>query len=130
MPAPLSPLTLDRLPVRRSSLRRLALPRAPAAPVGGLAPMGESDAAVTGGAVSAAAQLSGIRGPDVASHQHPGGYVINWSRTEAAGAKFAFVKATEGRTYTNPYFASDFASVVSVGMVRGAYHFARPKKGA
>lgn len=102
-----------------------------AAPVDGLAAMGEQDHPLQGDeAVTSAATLSGVRGPDVASHQHPDGYAIQWSRTRAAGAKFAFVKATEGTTYTNPYFAGDFAAIASVGMVRGTYHYARPKKGA
>lgn len=78
-------------------------------------------------------------GPDVASYQHPNGSCISW-RTVAAGnsttppRQFAFVKATDGAGYTNPYFrscggsaaAGDWAATRSAGLIRGAYHFARP----
>ena len=82
------------------------------------------------GAVSAA-PAGASTGPDVSKWQHGGGAAINWAAVHAAGNDFAFVKATEGAygvvpAYTNPYFAGDFAGVQAVGMVRGAYHFARP----
>ncbi|MGN6473032.1 MAG: GH25 family lysozyme, partial [Mycobacteriales bacterium] len=38
----------------------------------------------------------------------------------------AFVKASESTTYTNPFFADDYAGIQAAGLVRGAYHFARP----
>lgn len=79
----------------------------------------------TGTAVAAPSRVE-ISGPDVASHQHPYGATISWSSAAAGGAQFAFVKATEATGYTNPYFARDFADVRGNGMVRGAYHFARP----
>lgn len=44
----------------------------------------------------------------------------------AQSHQFAFIKATEGAGYTNPYFAQDWARAGAVGIVRGAYHFARP----
>ncbi|GAC1444889.1 MAG: lysozyme [Mycobacteriales bacterium] len=65
-------------------------------------------------------------GPDVASYQHPNGAGIDWSRVHGGAAAFAFVKATEGNDYRNPYFASDYAAVHKAGMVRSAYHYARP----
>jgi GH25 family lysozyme M1 (1,4-beta-N-acetylmuramidase) len=68
-----------------------------------------------------------VLGPDVSSYQHPTGpNDISWSTTKVSGASFAFVKATEGTTYTNPYFAADFAAIKKAGLIRGAYHFARP----
>jgi hypothetical protein len=48
------------------------------------------------------------QGVDVASFQHPGGAAINWSQVASAGYRFAFVKATQGNYYTNPYFSSDY----------------------
>ena len=39
--------------------------------------------------------------------------------------RFAYVKATEGNYYTNPYFAQQYNGSYNVGMIRGAYHFAR-----
>jgi len=79
---------------------------------------------------SAAPAAADVIGPDVSSHQHPRGYTIKWSSVRAAGAQFAFVKASEGTSYTNPYFGIDFKAVRSAKMVRGAYHFARPRVGA
>ncbi|RZS91005.1 GH25 family lysozyme M1 (1,4-beta-N-acetylmuramidase) [Motilibacter rhizosphaerae] len=67
-----------------------------------------------------------LTGPDVSSHQHPSGYTIDWSAVHASGAAFAFVKASEGSTYTNPYFAADWAALGANATIRGAYHFARP----
>jgi lysozyme len=84
---------------------------------------------LTATGATATVAAADVRGPDVSSHQHPRGYTIKWANTRAAGAQFAFVKATEGLTYTNPYFARDFAGVRSAKMVRGAYHYARPRAG-
>jgi GH25 family lysozyme M1 (1,4-beta-N-acetylmuramidase) len=78
---------------------------------------------VLGTAVPASALMSGV---DVASFQHPGGAPIDWAAVKASGQSFAFVKATEGTGYTNPYFASDWSASGAVGLYRGAYHFARP----
>lgn len=83
--------------------------------------------ALFGGAAAAAAQELGI---DVSGHQHPNGTSINWSKVRADGVTFAFIKATEGKTYENPYFASDWSSSGSVGIYHGAYHFARPSLGS
>jgi len=65
-------------------------------------------------------------GVDVSSHQHPGGAAIDWRSVKAAGQSFGFIKATEGTHYTNPYFASDWKGAGAAGLLRGAYHFARP----
>lgn len=73
-----------------------------------------------------------ISGPDVASYQHPAtatypnGKPINWKAVARDGMEFAIVKASESTTYTNPFFADDYAGVQAAGLVRGAYHFARP----
>jgi len=67
-----------------------------------------------------------IDGPDVSSYQHPDGASINWTKVAAEGHEFAIVKATEGTTYVNKYFAADYSGIRKAGMVRGSYHFARP----
>jgi GH25 family lysozyme M1 (1,4-beta-N-acetylmuramidase) len=67
-------------------------------------------------------------GIDVSRWQHGG--TLNWSKVKAAGVDFAFIKATEGSTYTNPYFAGDWKSTTQLGIYRGAYHFARPSVGS
>lgn len=74
-------------------------------------------------AAPAGALLTGI---DVASYQHPNGAPINWSQVRSAGHSFAFVKATEGTTYTNPWYRRDFDGAGAAGLYRGAYHYARP----
>ncbi len=51
---------------------------------------------------------------------------INWSQVKASGKQFAFMKATESTTYTDTAFATNWAGAASVGIYRGAYHFARP----
>jgi GH25 family lysozyme M1 (1,4-beta-N-acetylmuramidase) len=51
---------------------------------------------------------------------------VNWSSVAANGAKFAYVKATEGTYYQNPYFSQQYTGAYDVGIVHGAYHFATP----
>ena len=68
-----------------------------------------------------------VDGPDVARYQHPNGARIDWQRAADSGAAFAFVKATEGSSYTNPYFAADYRDARAAGLVRSAYHYARPQ---
>ena len=82
--------------------------------------------AAAGRAVLAAPSPSWPKGVDVASWQHPGGAAINWLSVRNSGMTFAVVKATEGGTYTNPYFAGDRRAAAAAGLVVGAYHFARP----
>ncbi|MFF7990854.1 lysozyme [Kitasatospora xanthocidica] len=67
----------------------------------------------------AATQTPGL---DVASYQGN----VTWSSVAANGAKFAYVKATEGTGYTNPYFAQQYNGSYNAGLIRGAYHFALP----
>jgi GH25 family lysozyme M1 (1,4-beta-N-acetylmuramidase) len=68
-----------------------------------------------------------IWGPDVSNYQHPFGAAINWPAVRAQGARFAFVKMSEGNFYVNPYAVSDIAHARAAGLYVGAYHFARPR---
>lgn len=61
-------------------------------------------------------------GLDVSSWQGS----VNWAAVKSNGARFAYVKATEGTTYKNPYFGAQIGGATSVGLIRGAYHFAAP----
>ncbi|WSU56541.1 GH25 family lysozyme [Streptomyces sp. NBC_01104] len=61
-------------------------------------------------------------GVDVSSWQ--GG--INWSSVRGAGIEFAWMKATEGLTYKDPTFSANYLNAYNAGVIRGAYHFARP----
>jgi len=79
-----------------------------------------------------AASKGAYLGIDVAAHQHNGDKPIAWKSVRNAGVRFAFVKATEGAgrqgtVSTNPWFGPDWAGAGSVGIVRGAYHYARPR---
>ncbi|KAG9242936.1 putative N,O-diacetyl muramidase [Calycina marina] len=62
------------------------------------------------------------KGLDVSGYQPN----INWSSVKANGAFFVYIKATEGTTYQNPSFSSQYSGATSVALVRGGYHFARP----
>jgi GH25 family lysozyme M1 (1,4-beta-N-acetylmuramidase) len=79
------------------------------------------------GGIATAGDGAPVDGPDVARYQHPQGAAIDWRRVAESGAGFAFVKATEGTSYTNPYFADDYRAAHDTGLVRSAYHYARPK---
>ncbi len=68
---------------------------------------------------SSALQTEGV---DVSSHQRN----VAWSTLWNSGVRWAYVKATEGTSYKNPYYAQQYNGASSVGMVRGAYHFALP----
>ena len=85
-------------------------------------------AAVTGiGLVVAASPASGadaVYGMDVSSYQGN----VDWTAAWNNGARFAYVKASEGIGYTNPYFAQQYNGSYGVGMIRGAYHFALPDR--
>ncbi|MBO0706754.1 MAG: hypothetical protein J2P44_00215 [Candidatus Dormibacteraeota bacterium] len=73
-----------------------------------------------------ASVLGDVQGVDVASFQHPNGAAINWGQVAADGYRFAFVKATQGDYYQNPYFGGDYAAAEGAGLYRSAYHFADP----
>lgn len=64
----------------------------------------------------------GVQGLDVSGHQPS----INWQDQWNLGARFAYVKASEGNYYTSETFGSQYQESRSVGMIRGAYHFAIP----
>lgn len=68
----------------------------------------------------------GVQGLDVSSHQS----AVNWTTQFNMGARFAYVKATEGTTYRNPIFGSQYGGAEAAGMIRGAYHFALPNVSA
>ncbi|MEO6776348.1 MAG: lysozyme [Kofleriaceae bacterium] len=51
---------------------------------------------------------------------------VNWSSTRSHGARFAYIKATQGTTYRNSYFSQQYSGSYGAGIIRGAYHFATP----
>jgi GH25 family lysozyme M1 (1,4-beta-N-acetylmuramidase) len=70
--------------------------------------------------------------PNFASNPPPGIDVshyqgtINWSSVKAAGIQFAYIKATEGTTYKDPTFNTNYLNAYNARVIRGAYHFAQP----
>ncbi|KAF8142010.1 glycoside hydrolase family 25 protein [Boletus edulis] len=64
------------------------------------------------------------QGIDVSSYQPN----INWDDVVRNGIKFAYIKATEGTYYVSPTFNSQYIGATNAGLIRGAYHFARPDK--
>lgn len=77
--------------------------------------------AATSDDVSAAATVAGI---DVSGHQRN----VDWNYWWNQGKRFAFVKATEGTSYKNPYFSQQYVGSYNKGFIRGAYHFALPDR--
>jgi lysozyme len=51
---------------------------------------------------------------------------IDWTKVAGSGRKFGIAKATEGTTFVDNTFATHWAAMKQVGIVRGAYHFFRP----
>ncbi|MFF7158487.1 GH25 family lysozyme [Streptomyces sp. NPDC008139] len=74
----------------------------------------------SGGAVTPnAAQTLGF---DVSHYQG----AVNWAGAYANGARFAYMKATEGTTFRDPNFSANYTGSYNAGFIRGAYHFANP----
>ncbi|MCF6521718.1 lysozyme [Streptomyces sp. JJ36] len=65
---------------------------------------------------------SGVQGIDVSHWQG----AINWNSVRNSGIQFAWIKATEGTSYEDPRFNSNYVDAYYAGVIRGAYHFARP----
>ncbi|MFJ5533458.1 GH25 family lysozyme, partial [Streptomyces sp. NPDC093261] len=70
----------------------------------------------------AASVSTGPAGLDVSSYQG----TVDWAAVRRDGGTFAYVKATEGTTYTNPDFSQQYSGSYNAGLLRGAYHFALP----
>ncbi|MET7696853.1 lysozyme [Streptomyces sp. NPDC005485] len=101
-----------------------ALP-APAAdtPARGSARMGIGVIAHDGrGGLPSSGDATQTEGVDVSAYQGN----VAWSTLWNSGVRWAYVKASEGTYYTNPYFAQQYNGSYNVGMIRGSYHFATP----
>lgn len=64
-----------------------------------------------------------IKGVDVS---HFDG-TVDWGAARRDGVSFAIIKATEGTSFVDNHFASNWANTRANGIVHGAYHFFRPK---
>lgn len=65
-------------------------------------------------------------GVDVSFYQG----AIDWPRVAGAGYTFAFIRVSDGLTYRDERFASNWAGARSAGLARGAYQFFRPAQSA
>lgn len=64
-----------------------------------------------------------VQGIDVSSYQKS----IDWKSVARTGKyKFVFIKATEGKTYKDAYFQTNWHQTKAYGLLRGAYHFYTP----
>jgi lysozyme len=62
-----------------------------------------------------------VEGCDVSHFQGD----IDWSAVAGAPKHFAYIKATDGVSYSDPRYATNYASAGTAGVLRGAYHFFR-----
>ncbi|GLZ75578.1 hypothetical protein Afil01_03850 [Actinorhabdospora filicis] len=74
---------------------------------------------------SAQADVSTQANPQGVDVSHWQG-TVNWTAARNAGIEFAYIKATEGTTYKDPSFNTNYPNAYYAGVIRGAYHFARP----
>ena len=63
-----------------------------------------------------------ITGIDVSSHNGP----IDWPTAAASGISFAYAKTTDGITFIDPSFKTNWAGIVAAGLFVGGYHFFEP----
>lgn len=63
---------------------------------------------------------------DVSAYQHPNGEAINWGAVKNGGIGAAYIKATEGLDYVNPYLDQDAHGAHDAQVGAGFYHFAHP----
>jgi GH25 family lysozyme M1 (1,4-beta-N-acetylmuramidase) len=85
---------------------------------------GSTVAAHEGKSFGTLAAPSGLPGLDVSHWQGS----INWTTVRNQGARFAYMKATEGTTFHDPNFNANYPNSFNAGLVRGAYHFALPDR--
>jgi lysozyme len=66
-----------------------------------------------------------VLGIDISNHNPP----IDWlTAAKTKRVTFAFAKASEGETFKDQDFATNWSGMKSAGIIRGAYHFFRPAK--
>src|SRR5579872_5831321 len=56
-----------------------------------------------------------LKGVDVSHYDG----TINWNSAKAAGISFAFAKATQGDSYVDNTFATNWAGMKAAGVIRG-----------
>ena len=78
------------------------------------------------GSLAAPPSSYAVKGVDTSHHNHDAtGKAIDWQRV-ARNNQFAFLKATQGTRYQDPWFARDFRAVSATSLLRAPYHFFDP----
>jgi lysozyme len=67
-----------------------------------------------------------VKGADVSYYQG----TINWDQYKSSGHGFAITRLSDGTGYHDPKFATNWAGMKKVGLVRGVYQFFRPSEDA
>lgn len=70
-----------------------------------------------------------LKGVDVSKYQGD----VDWKRVAGTGVRFAFARAVDDKPpgdKADPTFAANFAGIKAAGILRGAYHFFRPRRDA
>ncbi|MET4003313.1 GH25 family lysozyme M1 (1,4-beta-N-acetylmuramidase), partial [Arthrobacter sp. UYCu511] len=79
-----------------------------------------------------AAIPAGVLGMDVSGWQADSAThsisQVSWTEQWRLGARFVYVKASEGNTFRDASFSSHYSGASKVGMLRGGYHFALPNQ--
>jgi lysozyme len=55
---------------------------------------------------------------------------VDWRAVKRSGRRFGFAKATEGRSLVDEKFEQNWKNMKDAGIIRGAYHFAKPTAAA
>lgn len=63
-----------------------------------------------------------VRGVDVSAYQPR----VDWQQVAGAGYRFAYIKTSEGLTYTSPTLREQWDGAGRAGLLRGGYHFLHP----
>ncbi|MGU3410060.1 GH25 family lysozyme [Microbacterium sp. M1A1_1b] len=65
-----------------------------------------------------------LQGMDVSAWQHD----VDFGAAYAKGARFAYMKVSEGVSYTSPYYVRQYNASAVSGLIRGGYVYAQPSQ--
>ncbi|WP_020499916.1 GH25 family lysozyme [Sciscionella marina] len=63
-------------------------------------------------------------GVDVSNHNGS----VDFKKVKASGREFSFVLASDGKSFSNKLFKSQYSGSAKAGLIHGAYHYARPNQ--
>jgi lysozyme len=124
MPSPfaLTPRLAHRLGF--GSLAVIAATLAACAPGDGTTtPDGEDDSAIDD-QIRICAGSTTVKGIDVSVHNS----TIDWVKVKGTGRVFAVARVSDGASHLDTQFATNWAGMKSVGLVRGVYQYFRPSQ--